>query len=64
LARSHKSARAQSIRGIALELEPGRNLVRVVARNGDGLLGSRSCLLWQGAGGGFPIGPRTAAGGA
>ncbi len=56
------AGREQPLR-IELELEPGRNLLRIVARNGDGLLGSRSYLLWQGAGGGFPIGTVTAAGG-
>jgi carboxyl-terminal processing protease len=40
---------------LALPLEPGRNLVQAVARDRDGLVTSRSFLLWQGHGQGFPI---------
>jgi|GEM_PF-1175670 len=41
---------------LQVPLQPGRNLVRVVARDRNGLVGSRSYLLWQGSGAGFPLG--------
>jgi carboxyl-terminal processing protease len=43
---------------LELPLEPGRNLVRVVARDRDGLTSAREALLWRGQGSGFPIGGR------